>query len=498
MQFKYLNKISIVLIFTVVFTPSKIFPQSVKAIEVMNNAIKAMGGEELLNSISTMRLQGKKIEYLIDQSIRPGGPYLVNHYKFESKKIIGQNKMAYWLTYVQSGFAMRFTLDGDVIGAKQGKAYFPFLSEIDEEFYLAPEKVLLMAKNSSTVYTGDTVIQHIPHHILVFKWRNYPVRLIFNKNSGYLSFVEITRHYADNTPFLLGDVKRVHQYSLWKMIDKKFHYPLQKDVYLDGQHYQSMSYDSVVVNIPLAPDSLTIADSAKIKLTGMAKMMDVFGTVPTLTSKEVAPGLFYIKGKGTALGNYNSWFIKTAQGIVIIEAPVSSAYSKAVLNEVRKQFPNEKIRTIITCSDAWPHVGGLREYVANKIPIHLLSLNSDLVERLIDADYITNPDSLQRKRQKPILNKVSKKLVLTDKENPIEIYPIASETGERMMMVYLPKSKILYTADLVQPGQSEKFFMRQYIYEIVEAINREGLQADKIIGIHQPIINYQELLDFMK
>ena len=498
MQIKHLNKTGLLLVISFVFTLSKTFSQNVKAIEVINNAMKVMGGEELLRSISTMRLQGKKIEYLIDQSIRPGGPYMVTHYKFESKKIMAQNKMAYWLTYVQSNFAMRFTLDGDAIGAKQGKAYFPFLSEIDEEFYLAPEKVLLMAKASNPVFSGDTLIQHIPHSIITFRWRTYPIRLIFNKNSNYLSFVEIVRHYTDNTLFLLGDIKRTHQYSAWKMIDKTFHYPMQKDVYLDGQHYQSLSYDSAFTNIPLGADSLTMPDSAKLKLAGMVKMMDVFGQVPVLTSKEVAPGLFFIRGKNTAIGNYNSWFIKTAQGIVIIEAPVTSAYSKAVLNEVKKQFPNEKVKAIITCSDAWPHFGGLREYAANKIPIYLLSLNTDVVERLMNADYLTNPDSLQRKWQKPLLNKVSKKVVLADKENPIEIYPIATETGERMMMVYLPKSKILYSADLVQPSQGEKFFMRQYIYEIIEAINREGLQVDKIIGMHQPVIDYQELLDFMK
>jgi hypothetical protein len=88
--------------------------------------------------------------------------------------------------------------------------------------------------------------------------------------------------------------------------------------------------------------------------------------------------------------------------------------------------------------------------------------------------------------------------MIGDKDNPIELYPVNTESGERMMMIYFPKHKLLYSSDLVQPGQGEKFFMPQYIGEIIEAINREKLQVEKIIGMHQPLIEYKELLEFMK
>lgn len=456
-----------------------------------------MGGEELLNSISSVKVQGKQMEFMIDQSIRPGGPFTTTYNSFKTIKLPAKNKCAYWYTYGQSGFTAKFIIDGDAIGMAQGSNFFPFKNETEEEFYLAPEKILFIAKESNPILQKDTLVQDILHRVVAFKWRRYPVRLIFNANSGYLSFVEITRHYTDNTGFLLGDAKRTHQYSLWTIIDKKLHYPMQKDVYLAGQHYQSFTFDSVNINFPVGEDSLSIGDSAKAKLAKMGKMMDAFNTVPSLSSKEIAPGIFYVRGKNGVLGSYNSWFIKTSSGIVVLEAPVTSAYSKSVMNEVKKQFPSEKIRAVISTSDAWPHVGGLREYVACNIPVYLLKLNEHLVNRLITANYTTNPDSLQKKKAKAVLNRVTDKTVINDKDNPIELYPIKTETGERMMMVYFPKQKILYTCDLVQPGQATKFFMPQYLGEVIEAVNREKLKVEKIIGIHQPLINYKELLDFM-
>ncbi|MBL7935151.1 MAG: MBL fold metallo-hydrolase, partial [Bacteroidia bacterium] len=167
-------------------------------------------------------------------------------------------------------------------------------------------------------------------------------------------------------------------------------------------------------------------------------------------------------------------------------------------NEIKKQFPKEKIKAVITTSDAWPHVGGIREYAANRIPIYHLDLNEKTINRILKANFYTNPDSLQKKKVTPLLIKVTDKLSITDKENPLEILPIKTETGERMMMVYFPKHKLLYSSDLVQPGQGEPFFMPQYIGEIIEAVTRETLDVEKIIGMHQSLIEYQSLLEFMK
>lgn len=476
------------------------FCQDKKAMDIINAGIQQMGGEEFLTSIHSLQTEGKQISFLIDQSIRPTGPYYTTVNNYKSLKLPKKNKMAYWIFFNQGNFPTKFVVDGDAFGIQRsnGIGFMPYGSNIDEELYLAPEKILLMAKASSPAFVKDTIIQDVPLSVVVFKWRTYPVRIFFNANSHYLSHVEITRHYTDNTPFLLGDTRLVHRYSFWKTVGKHLHYPAQKDIYLEGQHYQSFSIDSVFVNVPLREDSLTIPDTIKVKLQKISSRMNMFTNVPDLSSKEIAPGIFYINGKNTPVGTYNSWFVKTLQGIMVIEAPVSSAYSKAVMNEVKKQFPAEKIKAVITTSDAWPHIGGLREYVANSIPVYLLSLNEKLINRLLQANFQANPDSLQQKKAKPLFNRVSEKLQIGDKDNPIELYPVKTETGERMMMLYFPKLKLLYSSDLVQPGMGEKFFMPQYIGEIIEAINREKLQVEKIIGMHQPLIDYKELLEFVK
>lgn len=474
--------------------------QDQKAMEIINKGIRQMGGEALLNSIHSLQTKGRQIYFMVDQSIRPTGPYvtLVNNYV--AQKLPGKDKMSFTTSFNGTEITTEYLVDGTSFGIRRGKqiGFMPYGSDVDEELYLAPEKVLLLAKAGSPVYSKDTLVQDLPLSIVTCTWRRYPLRLFFNKQSGYLSQVEITRHYADNTPFIFGDIKKVHQFSYWKMVDKQLHYPAQKDTYIAGLHFQSYSIDSVRLNDGVEESKLSIPDSTKSKLALYSTRANMYTNIPVLASKEIMPGIFYISGKNTPVGSYNAWFVKTKKGIIVLEAPVSPAYSKGVMNEVKKQFPGEKMVALLTTSDAWPHIGGLREYVAGRIPLYGLAVNEPLISRTLQANYSSNPDSLQKKKVKPQFNKVTVKRVLEDEENPIELYPIKTESGERMMMVWFPKHKLLYTSDLVQPGGKEKFFMPQYIGEIIEAINREKLPVEKIIGIHQPLIDYKELLEFMK
>lgn len=474
--------------------------QDAKAIKIINEGIQQMGGEALLASINSIQTQGKQVYFLVDQSIRPKGPFFTSVNNYKSLKLPKKNKLAYWIFYGQSGQGVKYLVDGDAFGVQWGNkiGFMPYGSDLDEELYLAPEKILFNAREANPVFIKDTILQDVYFSVIGFKWKTYPIRLFFNAQSNYLSQVEITRHYHDNTAFVWGDIKMVHSYSYWKKINKQMHYPAQKDTYLDGLHFQSFSIDSVFINRPFWEDSLSIPDSVKTKIIKSANRANMFTNVPTLSAKEIMPNIFFIAGKNTSVGSYNACFIKTENGIIVIEAPVSSAYTKAVINTVYKQFPNEKIKAVITTSDAWPHIGGLREYAANNIPIYNLGINENIIKRLLQSSFYTHPDSLQKKKIKPVLKNINEKLALGDEGNLIEIYPIKTESGERMMMIYFPKHKLLYTSDLVQPGQGEKFFMPQYIGEIIEAVNREKLQVEKVIGLHQTLIDYKELVEFMK
>lgn len=164
---------------------------------------------------------------------------------------------------------------------------------------------------------------------------------------------------------------------------------------------------------------------------------------------EIAPGVLHIPGP------WNVTLVCQSDGVVVIEAPISSGYSDKVLADAKKRFPGLPIKAVVSTSDAWPHIGGVREYVARDIPVYALDLNRPILERLVSSPRRFHPDALERQRKKPRFRILSNKTIIGSGPNRIELYPMRTESGERMMMVFFPEHKLLYGSDLVQQRRDE-------------------------------------------
>lgn len=185
--------------------------------------------------------------------------------------------------------------------------------------------------------------------------------------------------------------------------------------------------------------------------------------------------------------------VRQSDGVVVIEAPISSGYSDKGLADAKKRFPGLPLKAVVSTSDAWPHIGGVREYVARDIPVYALDLNRPILERLVSSPRHFHPDALERQRKKPRFRIVFNKTIIGSGPNRIELYPIRSESGERMMMVYFPEHKLLYGSDLVQGRPDGSFFMPEYLSELIDAVGREKLTISWIFAMHMGVRPWSEI-----
>jgi hypothetical protein len=139
---------------------------------------------------------------------------------------------------------------------------------------------------------------------------------------------------------------------------------------------------------------------------------------------------------------------------------------------------------VITTSDSWPHLAGIRQYVAEGIPIYALDLNRPILERVIDDSRKSKPDALARAPRKPQFHLVHEKTVLGTGANRVEIIPIRGETSERQMMVYFPEHHLLYGSDPFQQMPDGSYFYPQTVTELMDAVAREHLQVDRFFMMH--------------
>lgn len=235
------------------------------------------------------------------------------------------------------------------------------------------------------------------------------------------------------------------------------------------------------INTPVNQADLTVPPEIRAKYQPDAKPRDLdklpLGNAQQPAS-EIAPGVVFIPG------SWNITLVKQSDGVVVLEAPISSGYSSEVIAEVHRRFPGVPIKAVVTTSDSWPHIAGIREYVAEGIPIYALDLNRPILERLIVAPRTSKPDQLSHNHRKPIFHLVSTKVSIGEGENRLELIPIRGETSERQMMVWFPGHHLLYGSDPFQRRADGSYFYPQTVSELVDAVQREQLNPDRFFLMH--------------
>ena len=179
---------------------------------------------------------------------------------------------------------------------------------------------------------------------------------------------------------------------------------------------------------------------------------------------------------------------------MVLEAPISSGYSVKALAEAARRWPGLPVKAVVTTSDSWPHLAGIREYAARGIPIYCLDLNQRIIRRTISAPYTSRPDTQERRPRAPILRPVSERTVLGEGPNRIELYPIRGETSERQMMAYLPGQRLLYGSDPFQQLPDGSLFYPQTVSELRDAAAREHLAPQHFWMMHMGLTPWS-LLD---
>lgn len=466
----------------------------------VRKAAEAMGGEAKLRALKNIKVEGIGHKYWLEQSERPEGPWLVDYQQITELRDLSGKRLrqtAESKNFQVTQWAGPTLLYADGVAAfARGTQVFPttaaFAQVGEEALAFAPEQILLLALDAQDLHADrDMTLQGVPNHVAVFKWKDATVKLYLNANTTLPTTVELTRAYPyDFFWGVWGDVKTQTFFSLWNLEPTGIRYPRQIDTVRNGMPYTTFTAINVAFNESVADDQFAIPDNVKTAFATRKQMIkDLPLGRPNKPAQEVAKDIWQIQGA------WNVALIKQSDGIVVLEAPIGSGYSEKVLAEVEKRFPGTPVKAVITTSDAWPHLGGVREYVARGIQVYGLNLNQPILERLIASPYTQIPDALAKKPMRAKVKYVSAKTTLGTGANRLEIYPIRSESGERMLMVYFPEHHLLYGSDLIQPGQTGGFFMPQYLTELNDATKREGLNVNAVFAMHAPLTEWAKVTE---
>ena len=201
---------------------------------------------------------------------------------------------------------------------------------------------------------------------------------------------------------------------------------------------------------------------------------------PAVTSERLADGVYRITGGYVALA------VEFHDHVVVLEGGQSEARGLAIIAETRRVIPNKKIKYVVNTHPHFDHAGGLAPFVAEGVTLITDDNNKYFLEQALGSPRTLVGDVLAKSHKKPkVEGVVDKKMVLKDETRTIELHHIDNlEHSDGMLVAYLPKAKILFTADFNVPGPGQP--VSPSIATLVENLERLQLDFDRHVMVHAP------------
>ena len=470
-----------------------------RAALLVRQGLAAQGGESKLRALKSVQYQAKGVRHLLEESERPDGPYIEEflqveetddlaggRYRTATHSSIYPSDEFLTATLVDRGAAMR------TAGGRDAPGSLTTVKVAAERVALSPPRLLLTALDAADLHLdADVRLHDIAHHVVSFSLDGAPVRVYLNPYSHLPAAVDYSGPAA-HTDFwaYLGDVTQRTVFSFWWLAKDGLHLPMQWDVESNGLPDRMLVIRKLQLDESLPEDALTIPPEMRRRFE-QSPALDRPGSLHLNTAaaatREIVPGVSLYSG------SWNITLVRQDDGIVIFEAPISSAFSAEVIAEAHRKYPGLPIKAVVTTSDAWPHIAGIRQYAAAGIAIYALDLNKPILQRLIQASYKTKPDQLAAKPRAPQFHWIHDVDLIGAGTNRLAIYAIHGATSERQMMIFLPAQHLLYGSDAFQRDSDGGYSSPQSADEIIDAARREHLDVSTLVMMHFGPVPWNEV-----
>jgi hypothetical protein len=460
----------------------------------LERALEAMGGRDRLAAVHTIQLDILSHTELMEQSYRQT-PFITSYERAQvTRDFVGQRAIAkvhaVWpesdLAQADSDVTMVAAPDACVNrqGGQDGPCSASQMDQVRQELALGPVRLLLTASDAPDLhYEAAETLRSTEHTVLAFTWQHVHVRVALNRFNHLPDAVETKQQFRDFW-YYWGDVDQRIYFDNWRWVNG-LEYPSNEVTERNGAMWRSSQAVNITFNPPV--DEKDFAMDAKIA---------------QISARQTGWGGFSFRGEGQTLapdivffpGAWNTTLIKQADGVVILETPISARFCEGIFAEAKKRFPGVPIKAVLSTSDSWPHVGGVRYDVAQGVPIYILDLNKPLLERMVRAPHTLDPDALAGSSRQPRWNLVTGPTQLGTGANRMLLIPLRGASTERQYMVYFPEHRLLYASDTLVLNDDKTIYDPELTREVEQAVQRDHLDVETVFAMHQAPVAWKDVV----
>jgi hypothetical protein len=456
-------------------------------------ALDAMGGRERLDGIKTLGLEGIQHTQLVEQSYRQD-PFITAYARTKEKiDFAGQHVLLQAHQTWPESDPGQFESDSTLVVGPEGGVYRfeksdtpASRADVEAARYslaLSPTRLLFTALNAADLrFVAPQRLRGTLHAVVAFTWQGRPVRVMINPFNHLPDAVESIAVFSDHW-YQWGDVRQRIYFDNWQT----FHgvrYPTNEVEERNGILWESRQVTGLDLNPTLQESDFKMATQVAQKALQAQGWESPFKAEARVA---LAPGITLFPG------SWNATVVKQDDGLVLLESPLSGTYVSGIIEQMKAENPGQSIKAVLSTSDSWPHVGGVRQVVALGLPLYILDLNKPLLERLIASPRRAHPDLLARSPRVPAWRTVAGKIQVGTGANRMVLYPLRGACTERQYMVYFPERHLLYASDTLALNADGSLYAPELMREVMDAVEREHLTVTTVFAMHQQPVPWTQV-----
>jgi len=246
-----------------------------------------------------------------------------------------------------------------------------------------------------------------------------------------------------------------------------------------------LQLDLQVSKNTLDGDVSNLAIPAEIK---QAKVPDPPAMV--VTAEPVAKGIWWLAGSG----NHRSVVFEFDDHLVLYEAPLNEARTKAVIDKARTLSPKPLTKVIVS-HHHFDHSGGIRTAIAEGLTILTHRSNETFFKALVARQHLIAPDALEKNHRQATFEFMDDRLTLKDKSMEVQLYYLLDNPREGTnIYAYVPRDRILVQADLYDAT----WLRHSWGGNVLQNLDRRGLKPEKSVPVHGVIEPFTQMVANIK
>lgn len=296
--------------------------------------------------------------------------------------------------------------------------------------------------------------------------------LYVDQKTGYP--VALERHEAH---YLWGRVDVQYVYATWLRTGGA-HVPGTASRLVDGAPEITRSFGRMELVAADSAPRLALPANAEPMKRQMAAFLNPFAP----DTIRVSPTTVLLRNLG-----FQETLTLARDTVFVFDATQGDARARQDSAWIGKLFPGKHVIAVVVTDLAWPHVAGVRYWVAQGATIISHRASRPFLERVVDRRWTDTPDVLEHSRAGSGAMKfraVDDSLRLAG--GAITLFAIDGPSSEGALAAFVHADRFLWASDFVQTLQRPT----QYLDEMRAAVRRMGYAPTRLAAEHLPLADW--------